>query len=946
MGWLGLPALFVLGGVILGWVAAFKLLHLRRELAEMRSRVDALAHEVARLAGGEAAREAAPEAGEAGARRAPEPAARPAPEPGMPETHAPGKGPESGAESLAPARPSATEEVAPGEPAAVEAAAVEDSGGLPPPPAAPAGAEPPGRRVEEALAARWLVWLGGVAVALGAAFLFVHAVEQGWLGPPARVALGLLLGAVLIAVGEWTLRRSAAPSEEAPGPDYVPPALTASGLFALYASLFAAHGAFGLIGPAPAFAALAATSFAALVLALRQGWFVGALGIAGGYLVPALIESAAPAPLPVFLYLFALTAGALWVIRYRRWPFLALAAVTGAAAWPAVWLAGPWRPGDEGVLGVFGVASAALFLALPARFAVPATGAAWRDRALNALADTGIAGAAAQGAVLILFALRVDFSPAAFVFLGLYATVGLGAAMLRGARLAPALATAALTALGFLLVPTPPPPLPDPELLREGITDLVASAAPGRFSPAAVTFLIAAGVIGMLHLAGGLALMRLAAIRDGGSAERAVPAGAWAALAVAMPLYLMALAYWRVGSLERDFGWGLAAAALSGLFVAVAAALPRLLPPAHLARPLAAFAAAATAALALAFAAVLREAWLTVAVALEAPAIAWIAARTGVRELRMVLGGVAGVVIARLAFNPWVLDYEGGTGALFGWVLWGYGVPALAFLGAAKLTGRAAEDRLAALLAAAAAGFAFLMVAFQLRLWTAGSLRGAYRLEDMVVQTLWWLTAAGLLLHPALAGRLPWARRAGLALVGLASAQILLGHLLAENPLLVATPIGDRPVVNLLAAAYLLPAAGLALLAIGRFALPGQLRPWLAGGATLLAFVHVTLEVRRAFRGPVIAFGYGPPLGDAESYAYSAAWLGFALALLAAGVLARSAWPRYASLAVIMVTVAKVFLYDMRDLTGLWRVASFLGLGLALIGIGWIYRRYVLAPRR
>lgn len=115
----------------------------------------------------------------------------------------------------------------------------------------------------------------------------------------------------------------------------------------------------------------------------------------------------------------------------------------------------------------------------------------------------------------------------------------------------------------------------------------------------------------------------------------------------------------------------------------------------------------------------------------------------------------------------------------------------------------------------------------------------------------------------------------------------------------------------------------------------------LGGGACVLAFVWLRLEVRRAFRAPIIAMGFGPPLGDAESYAYSAAWLVFALALLAAGILRRSAWPRHASLAVLLVTVVKVFLYDMRDLTGLWGVASFLGLGLALIGIGWLYRRYV-----
>jgi uncharacterized membrane protein len=39
--------------------------------------------------------------------------------------------------------------------------------------------------------------------------------------------------------------------------------------------------------------------------------------------------------------------------------------------------------------------------------------------------------------------------------------------------------------------------------------------------------------------------------------------------------------------------------------------------------------------------------------------------------------------------------------------------------------------------------------------------------------------------------------------------------------------------------------------------------------------------------------------------------------------------------------VAKVFVFDMADLTGLFRVASFLGLGLALVGIGYVYQRFV-----
>jgi uncharacterized membrane protein len=43
-------------------------------------------------------------------------------------------------------------------------------------------------------------------------------------------------------------------------------------------------------------------------------------------------------------------------------------------------------------------------------------------------------------------------------------------------------------------------------------------------------------------------------------------------------------------------------------------------------------------------------------------------------------------------------------------------------------------------------------------------------------------------------------------------------------------------------------------------------------------------------------------------------------------------------MAVIAVTVAKVFLIDAAGLTGLTRVASFLGLGLSLAGLAWLNR--------
>jgi uncharacterized membrane protein len=66
--------------------------------------------------------------------------------------------------------------------------------------------------------------------------------------------------------------------------------------------------------------------------------------------------------------------------------------------------------------------------------------------------------------------------------------------------------------------------------------------------------------------------------------------------------------------------------------------------------------------------------------------------------------------------------------------------------------------------------------------------------------------------------------------------------------------------------------------------------------------------------------------------------------LLLAGIAARSQVIRFASGAVVLIATAKVFLVDLAGLSGPFRALSFIGLGLALVGIGWLYQR-LLFPR-
>ena len=50
---------------------------------------------------------------------------------------------------------------------------------------------------------------------------------------------------------------------------------------------------------------------------------------------------------------------------------------------------------------------------------------------------------------------------------------------------------------------------------------------------------------------------------------------------------------------------------------------------------------------------------------------------------------------------------------------------------------------------------------------------------------------------------------------------------------------------------------------------------------------------------------------------------------------------RLAGLAVLALVVVKVFVGNMSSLEGLFRIARFVGFGLCLVGIGWLYQHFV-----
>jgi uncharacterized membrane protein len=94
------------------------------------------------------------------------------------------------------------------------------------------------------------------------------------------------------------------------------------------------------------------------------------------------------------------------------------------------------------------------------------------------------------------------------------------------------------------------------------------------------------------------------------------------------------------------------------------------------------------------------------------------------------------------------------------------------------------------------------------------------------------------------------------------------------------------------------------------------------------------LMVRQGFQGPILS---RPGVPAAESYGYSLAGLLLSIALLLGGIRLPDKALRLAGLILLTATALKVFLIDASALAGVLRILSFLGLGVALIGIGKLY---------
>ena len=179
-------------------------------------------------------------------------------------------------------------------------------------------------KFEEKLGKQWMTWVGAVVLFLAAGLFVKYAFDHKWLGPWARVILGVVAGIAVVAAGERFIRRRMRALGQG---------LIGTGLAILYVSLYAASGLYDLLPHSATFALMVLVTTGGMVLAVAHDAIaVSFLAVLGGLLTPVLLRTGQDARDALFSYLLLLDVGVLGVAFFKRWRALDVLAFIGTVA--------------------------------------------------------------------------------------------------------------------------------------------------------------------------------------------------------------------------------------------------------------------------------------------------------------------------------------------------------------------------------------------------------------------------------------------------------------------------------------------------------------------------------------------------------------------------------------------------------------------------------------
>jgi uncharacterized membrane protein len=215
-----------------------------------------------------------------------------------------------------------------------------------------------------------------------------------------------------------------------------------------------------------------------------------------------------------------------------------------------------------------------------------------------------------------------------------------------------------------------------------------------------------------------------------------------------------------------------------------------------------------------------------------------------------------------------------------------------------------------------------------------------------------WITIGWALEGAALCWLFRKIPHPGLRLVGMALLLVVFARLALNPAVLSYHPRSAVPILN-----WYLYTYGTAIVAMGAAAcflapprnivLQTNALSVLYSLATILAFFLLNIEIADYFSAPgtdVLTFQFSGNFP--RDMSYSMAWAMFALILLIVGIRRDSKPVRYASLALLAVTLLKLFLHDLSQLDQLYRIAAFIVVAIIAMAASFLYQRFLGAAAK
>jgi uncharacterized membrane protein len=215
-----------------------------------------------------------------------------------------------------------------------------------------------------------------------------------------------------------------------------------------------------------------------------------------------------------------------------------------------------------------------------------------------------------------------------------------------------------------------------------------------------------------------------------------------------------------------------------------------------------------------------------------------------------------------------------------------------------------------------------------------------------------WITVGWALEGAALCWLFQRVPHPGLRLAGVGLLVIVFARLALNPAVLSYHPRAAFPIFNWYFYTYGIAAA--CLFVAARFLAPPRnrvlghnLQPLLYTLGTVLAFFIVNIEIADYFSTPgVAALTFQFSGNFARDMSYSIAWGLFALLLLIVGIRKRAAATRYAGLALLGITVVKLFFHDLSQLDQLYRIGAFIAVAVIAILASFLYQRFLAAASK